>query len=241
MITPIDRRSEIAANLAAVRGRIASSCVASGRTPDSVTIVAITKTFPTSDVRILAQLGICEVGENRDQEAGPKAAECADLDLTWHFVGQLQRNKASSVAHYAHIVESIDRSALVVALERGAGEAGRRVGVCLQVNLDEGPSARTSQSGRGGARPDELHALAELVAGSAHLDLLGVMAVAPLGPDPSGPFERLAALHGQLLVEHPGATMRSSGMSGDFEAAIAAGATHIRLGSALLGRRSTLK
>lgn len=240
MTTANDRTVQIAANLAAVRGRIASACVESGRTPDSVTIVAITKTFPASDVRILVELGIVEVGENRDQEARPKAALCADLPLTWHFVGQLQRNKAASVAHYADIVESVDRAALVGALDRAAGESGRRLGVCVQVDVDErtGPG---STLGRGGARPVDLPAIAAQVAQAEHLRLLGVMAVAPLGVDPREPFDRLAALHGQLLVDHPDASMRSAGMSGDFEAAIAAGATHIRLGSALLGRRSTLK
>jgi pyridoxal phosphate enzyme (YggS family) len=237
------RAKQLRLNLAQVRGRVADACGSVGRPAESVTIVAITKTWPASDVRVLAGLGITHVGENRDQEARPKAAECADLDLTWHFVGQLQRNKAASVSTYANVVESVDRQALVAALDRGAARAGRRLGACIQVDLaedavdvyDRGPGHR------GGAHPGQVPGLADAVAEATHLDLLGVMAVAPLGVDPQVPFERLALVHDRVLADHPGATMRSAGMSADLEAAIAAGATHIRLGSALLGHRTPLK
>jgi pyridoxal phosphate enzyme (YggS family) len=236
------RTEELTANLAAVRARIDAAVTAAGRPAGSVTVVAITKTWPASDVRILAGLGVSHVGENRDQEARPKAAECADLALTWHFVGQLQRNKAGSVAHYATIVESVDRIPLAAALDRAAGQVGRRIGICLQVDLVEAPDpVHTGPGRRGGARPEEVPALAAEVAGAQNLDLLGVMAVAPLGVDPRGPFDLLATVHERLLVEHPEATMRSAGMSGDLEAAVAAGATHVRLGSALLGHRNSLK
>lgn len=244
------RVEQLAGNLATVRDRIASACPASGRTPDEITIVAITKTWPASDVRILAGLGIRHVGENRDQEARPKVQQCSDLELVWHFVGQLQRNKAASVAGYADVVESVDRAPLVLALERAAARLGRRLAVCVQVDLGEDvPDSKQPSTGagagaaagagvpRGGVHPDGLLELAALVAGTEHLDLAGVMAVAPLGVDPTGPFEQLAALHERLLLEHPAATMRSAGMSADLEAAVAAGATHVRLGSALLGHR----
>jgi pyridoxal phosphate enzyme (YggS family) len=238
----MDRTAELAANLAAVRERIAGAAGSVGRNPQEVTIVAITKTFPASDVRLLADLGLAHVGENRDQEARPKAQECADLVLTWHFVGQLQRNKAASVASYADVVESVDRARLVPALDRGAEQAGRRLGVCVQVDLDERPhDPAAGEAPRGGCAPAELLDLAAQVAGSTHLDLLGVMAVAPLGVAPELAFDRLARLHERLLADHPGAIMRSAGMSGDLEAAIGAGATHVRLGSALLGRRPALK
>jgi pyridoxal phosphate enzyme (YggS family) len=238
-----ERRAELAANLAAVQQRVAAACRRVGRVPEEVTIVAITKTFPASDVRLLAELGVAHVGENRDQEARPKAQECADLGLTWHFVGQLQRNKAGSVAHYADVVESVDRLALVGALDRAAGPVGRMLGVCVQVDLDERPHAAApgEPGARGGCAPGDLGLLARAVADAEHLRLLGVMAVAPLGVAPQGAFERLAHLHEGLLAEHPGATMRSAGMSGDLEEAVAAGATHVRLGSALLGRRAALK
>lgn len=236
------RRAELAGNLASVLERIGAACAASGRSSAEVTIVAVTKTRPVSDVRLLAELGLTDVGENRDQEARPKAAACADLGLRWHFVGQLQRNKASSVAGYAHVVQSVDRQSLVAALDRAAGRAGRRIGACVQVDLDPdrtGPDDR--DPGRGGAAPGEVLELAGAIAATAQLDLLGLMGVAPLGVDPREPFERLAALHRRLLVEHPAATMLSAGMSGDFEAALAVGATHLRLGSALLGARTALK
>lgn len=234
------RQAELARNVASVRERISATCTQVGRDSQGVTIVAVTKTWPATDVRLLAQLGIAHMGENRDQEAREKVALCADLDVTWHFVGQVQRKKANSVARYADVVESVDRSELVVALDRAAGNAGRRLGVCLQVDLD--PRGAGSSGGRrGGAAPEDVAALADEVSACGQLDLLGVMAVAPLGQDPRGPFERLAEVHETVTARHPGAVMRSAGMSGDFEAAITAGATHIRLGRALLGHREPLK
>lgn len=246
------RREQVAANLAAAHARIATACATAGRDPAEITVVAITKTFPASDVVLLAELGITQVGENRDQEAKVKAQECGGLGLNWHFVGQLQRNKAGSVAQYADVVQSVDRAALVGALDRGAQAAGRRLGICVQVDVTEagaGPTGGGTGPGpaaggalhRGGARPDAVAELADLVAGAEHLDLLGVMAVAPLGADPQPAFERLAAVHDRLMLGHPHARMRSAGMSGDLEAAVAAGATHVRLGSALLGHREPLK
>jgi PLP dependent protein len=236
------RRAELAENLAVVTDRIGAACAAVDRDPEGVTIVAITKTWPADDVALLAELGIRHVGENRDQEAREKAAACAGLGLTWHFVGQLQRNKAASVARYADIVESVDRSSLVAALDRGAGRAGRHLGVCIQVDLDESPHPGTDAGpARGGAAPDQVLDLADQIGACDGLELLGVMAVAPLGQDPGPAFDRLAVLHERLAARHPGATMRSAGMSGDLEPAIAAGATHVRLGSALLGHREPLK
>lgn len=230
------RAEELARNLAEARRRIAAACADSGRDPGEVTVVAITKTRPAQDVRRLAALGLRELGESRDQEAREKAGACADLDLVWHFVGQLQRNKAGSVARYAHVVESVDRPTLVGALDRGAVQADRRVGVCLQVDLDieERPN-------RGGARPEALAPLASAVEEAAGLDLLGVMAVAPRQMEPARAFDRLASVHERLLADHPAATMRSAGMSEDLAEAVRSGATHVRLGSALLGRRDSLK
>lgn len=230
------RTAELADNLARVRQRIADACAAGGRNPGEVTIVAITKTWPATDVHRLATLGLREMGENRDQEARDKVAACADLDLVWHFVGQVQRKKARSVARYADVVESVDRLPLVAALDQGAAQAHRRLGVCLQVDLDD-----AERPGRGGARPEEIGALAEAVDEAAELDLLGVMAVAPRQMEPARAFERLTAVHDRLLADHPTATMRSAGMSGDLAEAISAGATHVRLGSALLGPRNPLK
>lgn len=225
-----DRRAELAANLAAVRGRIAAACADAGRDPGEVDLVVVTKFFPASDVRLLADLGVTDVGENRHQEAQAKAAECADLGLTWHFIGGLQSNKAAAVASYADVVESVDRPKLVHALARGAEE--REVDVLLQVSLD--PSDR---AGRAGADPADLAALAAAVAAAGPLRLRGLMAVAPLGEDPATAFARLADIRSAFLDDHPEATWLSAGMSGDLEQAVHAGATHVRIGSAILGSR----
>lgn len=231
------RGAQIAASLAAVRARTAAACQAAGRPADAVTLIAITKTFPATDIRILSSLGVRDVGENRDQEAAPKAAEVADLSdqLTWHFVGQLQTNKAASVARYADVIHSVDRPRLVTALGAAARKTGRPLRCLVQVSLDDEP-------GRGGAPPGQVLAVADAVASQAGLDLGGVMAVAPLAAEsaPGGPlaaFARLAEMAALVRAQHPEAVMISAGMSGDLEEAIAAGATHVRVGTALLGGR----
>ncbi|NPC95377.1 YggS family pyridoxal phosphate-dependent enzyme [Nocardioides sp. zg-DK7169] len=224
------RREELAHGLEEVRARIARACADAGRAPDEVTLIVVTKFFPASDVRLLADLGVTDVGENRHQEAADKSRECADLGLRWHFIGGLQSNKAAAVAGYADAVHSVDRAKLVAPLDRGA--AGREVDVLLQVSLDP-PGA----SGRAGADPGALGALAEEVAAAEHLRLRGLMAVAPLGEDPELAFERLAAIRSSFLDQHPDAAWLSAGMSNDLEQAVAAGATHVRVGSAVLGSR----
>jgi pyridoxal phosphate enzyme (YggS family) len=228
------RRAELAANLADVRDRIAAATAAAGRPAGDVELVVVTKFFPASDVRLLAGLGVVDVGENRHQEAEAKAADCAGLDLRWHYIGGLQSNKAAAVAAYADVVESVDRLKLVAPLDQGA--TGRAVDVLLQVSLDP-----PDREGRAGADPAELPAIAAAVMGATYLRLRGLMAVAPLGEDPAAAFDRLARVREEFLVDHPGATVLSAGMSGDLEQAIAAGATHVRVGSAVLGTRRTLK
>jgi pyridoxal phosphate enzyme (YggS family) len=230
------RLAELEANLAEVRGRIAAAEAAAGRAAGSVRLVVVTKTWPASDVRLLAGLGITDVAENRDQEARPKAAECADLTLRWHFVGQLQRNKARHVVSYADVVESVDRPELVHALDRGATESGRTVDVLLQVDLADPPEPH-----RGGVVPADLAALADLVAGCAALRLRGLMSVAPLGVDPRAAFGRLAVVAADLRRDHPEAVVLSAGMSQDLEEAVEAGATHVRVGTAVLGGRPALR
>jgi pyridoxal phosphate enzyme (YggS family) len=222
---------QVADGLDAVRARIAGACADVGRDPEDVTLVVVTKTFPASDVRLLAALGVRDVGENRDQEAAAKAGACADLGLTWHFVGQVQTNKAAAVARYADVVHSVDRERLVAALDRGAHAVGRRVRCLVQVALDDAP-------GRGGATPQLVLPLADRVAATESLDLAGVMAVAPLDADPGAAFARLADVASLVRADHPAATWISAGMSEDLEAAVRAGATHVRVGSAILGRRS---
>ena len=226
------RADDIRAGLDTVRSRIAAACDDAGRDPDEVTLVVVTKFFPPADVRVLADLGVTHVGENRHQEAVDKATECADLGLTWHFVGGLQSNKAAAVASYADVVESVDRAKLVRGLQRGAHDRGRDLDVLLQVSLDP-PDAR----GRSGADPGDLDELAAAVAGSGALRLRGLMAVAPLGEDPRAAFDRLADIRRDFVQTHPHATALSAGMSGDLEAAVRVGATHVRVGSAILGPR----
>lgn len=227
------RREEIRAGLAAVERRIIDGCRAAGRDRAGVTLVVVTKTYPASDVALLAELGVRDVGENRDQEAAGKHAATADLGLTWHFVGQLQSNKANSVARYADVVHSVDRPGLVTALGRAARTAGRALGCLVQVSLDADPT-------RGGALPAEVPRLADAIAAQEGLSVLGVMAVAPLGVPARAAFAQLTPLLEVLRQDHPGAAVISAGMSADLEAALAEGATHLRVGTAILGPRVPL-
>jgi hypothetical protein len=235
-----ERKSELAGRLSAVRARIAAACHAAGRASDEVTLIAVTKTRPVSDIRLLCELGVPDIGENKDQEAAPKAAEAAalGLDLTWHFVGQLQTNKAASVARYASYVHSVDRPRLVHALGNGArragrGQPGRALRCLIEISLDGDPD-------RGGAMAADVPALAQAVKDEAGLMLSGVMAVAPLGADPAEAFGSLVETAALVRDVEPGATMVSAGMSSDVAAAVAAGATHVRIGTALLGDRGPI-
>ncbi|HTQ89197.1 MAG TPA: YggS family pyridoxal phosphate-dependent enzyme [Streptosporangiaceae bacterium] len=229
-MTDPGRREELALRLAEVRGRIAKACGAVGRDASELTLIAVTKTKPASDVRLLSELGVRDIGENRDVEAAPKAAQCADLDLTWHFVGQLQTNKCPSVARYAHVVHSVDRLRLISALGKAARRAGRVIECLVEVSLDGDPA-------RGGAVAEQVPALAEALAAEEGLVLGGVMAVAPLDMPPADAFARLLVSAAAVREVRPGATVISAGMSGDLEAAVEAGATHLRIGTALLGDR----
>ena len=227
------REQQLATNLRRLEDRVAAACRRAGRPRRDVRVIAVTKTWPARDVRRLAGLGMREVAENRDQEAAPKARACADLDLVWHFVGQLQTNKARSVAAYADVVHTVDRPRLVTSLARGAAEHGRSLRALLQVRLDDDPH-------RGGADAGELAALADLVERTQGLELAGLMAVAPLGADAQSFFARLVRLAHDLRQDHPQAGWLSAGMSGDLEAAVRYGATHLRIGTALLGSRPPL-
>jgi pyridoxal phosphate enzyme (YggS family) len=236
-----NRRAEIAVNLARVRERIAVACGAAGRDPGEVTLIAVTKTYPASDVAHLAALGVADLGENREQEAAPKVAEVAatGLHVRWHHVGQLQRNKAKSVAGYASMVHSVDRLPLVEAL----GAARQRLvdssslsvlDVLVQVSLD-------GDERRGGVAIGGVPAIAAAVVAEPSLRLAGVMSVAPLDAEPSVVFMTLARVAADLRGTYPQATVVSAGMSADLEPAIACGATHVRVGSALLGTRAKLR
>lgn len=235
------RLAELDQNLRTITEKIDQAAKSCGRSGDEISVTVVTKTYPVADVHRLYELGIRDFGENRDQEAAPKAAELsgyADFkhDVNWHFVGQLQTKKTNSVVRYASIVESVDRSRLVHALDRSvtAHRAAELAPLsCLiQVNLD--PAAPVD---RGGAQPADIAGLAQEITAAPSLSLSGLMAVAPLGIEPRKSFEKLADIQQKLLKNFPEAGMISAGMSSDFELAIEYGATHIRLGAAVLGQR----
>jgi PLP dependent protein len=238
------RRAELARGLAGTRARVSAACAAAGRDPDELTLIAVTKTYPASDVVALAGLGLADFGENRDQEAADKAAEVGDESVTWHFIGQLQTNKARSVASYASFVHSVDRARLARALGSAARAAGRSLTCLVQVSLDPadaarraGNSAARDEQARGGVPPALMTEVAAAVEAEEGLTLGGLMAVAPLGADPAAAFAPLRQLSAEIRIVQPAATVISAGMSGDLEAAIVNGATHLRIGTALLGNR----
>jgi PLP dependent protein len=246
----VSRPAELARNLAATRNRIAAACAAAGRDPGEITLIAVTKTYPAADVLALAGLGLTDFGENRDQEAAPKAAAvaAAGQPVTWHFIGQLQTNKAHSVARYADLVHSVDRIRLVRALGAAARSAGRELTCLVQVSLDAGDpdpagadggalTAKHAAQARGGAPPATLAEVAAAIEAEEGLTLGGLMAVAPRLADPAGAFAPLRQLSDVVRSVNASATVVSAGMSGDLEAAIECGATHLRIGTALLGDR----
>jgi PLP dependent protein len=227
------RRADVERGLREVSARIERACAEVERSPAEVTLVVVTKFFPASDVRLLAELGVQHVAENRHQEGLAKREECDDLDLTWHFVGGLQSNKAAAVGTWADVVQSVDRVRLLRGLSRAARERDRALDVLVQVSLDP-PGGRGSRSG---VAAEELPQVLEAVLATHGLALRGVMAVAPLGGDPDEAFARLTGLARQVRQASPGADWVSAGMSGDLEHAIRHGATHVRVGSAVLGNR----
>jgi len=236
------RRDEIAAGLAETEERIAAACEAAGRSRKEITLIVVTKTHPASDVDILAELGVTDVGENRHPEAELKMEELHAMEADHvatlprlHFLGGLQTNKAGAVARYADVVHSVDRVKLANSLSRGAEAAGRTLQCLIQVDFD------ATDPGRSGVVPAGIPEIAAAIATSEHLSLGGLMTVAPLGEDPVPHFEHLVRLSAELRSDHPDATIVSAGMSADFEAAIAAGATHLRIGRSVLGVRASTR
>jgi pyridoxal phosphate enzyme (YggS family) len=230
----VTRSDVLAANLAAVKARIAAAATRSGRDPDAVRLLAVSKTFPASDVVLLHSLGQREFGENKHQDAEPKVAEVASdtVDVCWHFLGQLQRNKATAVARYADVLHSLDRMALLGPLERAVAARGRPRTELIPVELDG------SDPGRGGAAPTDVIALAAAAARTDGIVLGGVMAIAPRGTEARRAFAQLREVSDRLRGDHPDASVISAGMSQDLEAAIAEGSTLVRVGTALFGGRT---
>ena len=219
-----DRKAEIARNLQEVKERIIGAAKSVNRDPNEIELIVVTKTFPISDIEILRELGETNFGENRDQEAGPKAEI---ISATWHFQGQIQSNKIKSICQWADVIHSISSEKEILKF----AQSERKHQLFLQVSLD-------GQVGRGGANPADLAQLADLVNESNNLELLGLMAVAPLGVEPMKAFADLAQINQGFAGQFPNSKFLSAGMSGDFEAAIKNGATHIRVGSSILGSRS---
>jgi pyridoxal phosphate enzyme (YggS family) len=228
----MDRKQELQANLQDVERDISQACIVANRNREDVTLIAVTKTWPASDVDLLAELGVTNVGENRDQEAKPKHDEVQAKNLIWHAIGQLQTNKAKSVAAWADVVHSVDRVDLVTALTKAVANRETPLGVLIQANLDPVPTEN-----RGGALPDEIMNLADLISSSSGLKLQGVMGVAPLGGDDDMAFARLQEFANLIQAKFPEANWISAGMSGDFATALKYGATHLRIGSSILGKR----
>lgn len=210
----LDRKTQLAQNLAAVKATI----------PDNVHLIVVTKTFPLSDAQILAGLGVTEFGENRDQEGKDKAPL---VPGKWHFQGQLQSNKLKSITSWADVIQTIDTSRYVELVSKATS---RELEVFIQVTLD-------GQVHRGGALPADLNSIADAILATSNLKLQGLMAVAPLGEEPDSAFERLAEIHQKFKADFPESPYLSAGMSGDYLAAISHGATHVRVGSSILGSR----
>lgn len=220
----MSRYLEIERNLHDVRERISKAVILSGRDESELTLIAVTKNFPVSDIEILKALGISNFGENRDAEAVSKATT---VKGTWHFQGQIQSNKLKSICSWSHVIHSLDDLRHFRMIERFATHS---LQIFLQVNLD-------GAKNRGGAEIEKLFALAQVIEASSLHNLAGLMAVAPLGGNPTEAFIRLRQFHSDFLKDFPEATALSAGMSGDFEEAIAHGATHLRIGSQILGSR----
>ena len=220
---------ELADRLAAAQSAVADAARQAGRDAAEITTVVVTKFHPAALVRELADLGVRDFGENRHQDAAPKARELSDLDLRWHFVGQLQSKKARAALEYASVVHSVDRTSLVAALD-APGDGAETVDAFIQLNL-------TSDPARGGVQPQELEALTQAVLAASRIRLLGLMAVAPVDEEPRAAFARVREASERLRALAPDAAFLSMGMSGDFREAVLEGATHLRIGTAITGNR----
>ena len=228
--------STIEQRLLEVEAKIAAAAGAAGRSRDEIKLIVVSKNHPASMVLELLELGVRDFGENRDQEVAPKAQEVAaatdgkNLDYRWHFIGQLQSNKVKSAISYADTVHSLDRQSLLESLIKATAERANPLDVFIQLNLTDDPA-------RGGIEPKDLIPFAEQVLAAPKLNLLGVMGVASLDRAPEVDFETIREASQQLIGVAPEAKFISAGMSEDYEAAISLGATHLRIGSAITGKR----
>ncbi len=226
----MSRIDELQKNLIEIQSQIKSACETSGRNLDEITLIAVSKTWPASDIRLLHQLGVRDFGESRDQEATMKVSELADLDISWHFIGQVQTNKLNHIASYANVVHALDREKTISGLDVAAAKLDRNITGLLQISLD-------GDENRGGVAIENAFELAQLLSNSKNLTFGGIMAVAPIEMLPDVAFSKLAEIAAEIQSKYPTAEIISAGMSQDFESAVQKGATHLRIGSALLGNR----
>ena len=228
----MSRKDQIHLNLELVKERITSAAQAAGRSPSEITLIAVTKTFPVSDLEILYELGVRNFGENRDQEAAPKVS-ALPADITWHFQGGIQSNKLKSISNWASVIHSVDKFKYAQMISQFS--VGKTKEIFIQVSLDTLPQSRE------GVDPADLMQLAEQIMSLPNLQVKGLMAVAPLDQPTEQAFVRLQQIQQKFIQLYPAASSLSSGMSGDYELAISLGATHVRIGSSILGNRSPIK
>ena len=223
-----ERREFLSNSLQDVKSRIASAAQLAGRDIAEITLIAVTKTYPVSDVAILRDLGQSNFGENRTEEGSVKSLEVPGI---WHYQGQVQSRKLREIASWANVIHSLDQISHIEKLNRICDETGKKIGVFIQLSLDGAPD-------RGGVLEQELGGLADAVAASSGLELNGLMCVPPVDYEHQLAFAEIAQIHQRFISKFPSAKSLSAGMSSDFEIAIAHGATHIRVGSEILGSRT---
>jgi len=228
----MSRKDQMLSNLESVKEKISAAAQAAGRSPSEITLIAVTKTFPVSDLEILYELGVRNFGENRDQEAAPKVG-VLPADITWHFQGGIQSNKLKSISNWASVIHSVDKFKYAQMISQFS--VGKTKEIFIQVSLD------TILQSREGVDPADLMQLAEQIMSLPNLEVKGLMAVAPLDQPTEQAFVRLQQIQQKFIQLYPAASSLSSGMSGDYELAISLGATHVRIGSSILGNRSPIK
>jgi pyridoxal phosphate enzyme (YggS family) len=228
----MSRKDQILSNLESVKEKISAAAQAAGRSPSEITLIAVTKTFPVSDLEILYELGVRNFGENRDQEAAPKVS-ALPADITWHFQGGIPSNKLKSISNWASVIHSVDKFKYAQMISQFS--VGKTKEIFIQVSLDTLPQSRE------GVDPADLMQLAEQIMSLPNLEVKGLMAVAPLDQPTEQAFVRLQQIQQKFIQLYPAASSLSSGMSGDYELAISLGATHVRIGSSILGNRSPIK
>jgi len=228
----MSRKDQILSNLELVKEKISAAAQAADRAPNEITLIAVTKTFPVSDLEILHELGVRNFGENRDQEAAPKVG-VLPADITWHFQGGIQSNKLKSISNWASVIHSVDKFKYAQMISQFS--VGKTKEIFIQVSLDSLPQSRE------GVDPADLMQLAEQIMSLPNLEVKGLMAVAPLDQPTEQAFVRLQQIQQKFIQLYPAASSLSSGMSGDYELAISLGATHVRIGSSILGNRSPIK